>query len=258
MTDLLFMDNSYLKECDAVVKSINDIQSETVIRLDRTIFYPKGGGVLSDTGRLVVGDANFIVKEVYKYNGDVFHVVDVGEGRDGVKEDVKENAKEKLGVGVKVRCIIDWNRRYTMMKYHTAAHVLTSRFYNMGARITGNQITPEKARFDFNLPDFDRRMMEQAVQEANFYFGNDIPVNVFYMDRKDVLNNPELVKLADKMPPDVNKLRIVKIGTDDDLVDIQADGGPHVKNLNEIPKIEIMKMENKGKGNKRIYFKFKD
>lgn len=236
MTEVLYMDDSYLAETEAKIISRNLIDNTWIVQLDRTVFYPKGGGLLSDSGWLVHDGKEYNVPEVYKFKGEVYHVID-------------EKPPE---VGSSIVARIDWDRRYAMMRYHTAAHVLASRFYKIGAKITGNQITPERARFDFNLPEFNRDTIEELVRETNTYLGQDIPVEVFYMKREDVLNNPELIKLAEASPPDVEVLRIVKIGD----VDIQADGGPHVKNLREVPPIKILKMENKGRNNRRVYFVF--
>jgi misacylated tRNA(Ala) deacylase len=173
-----------------------------------------------------------------KEEGKVIHYVD----REGLK---KEDS---------INCILDWDRRYLLMSYHTAAHVLAGTLNtDTGALITGNQIELDKTRFDFDLENFDRSILENQVEKVNSYFGSDIPVSIFYMLREEALKIPGMVKLTSVLPPEVNELRIVKIGE----IDTQADGGCHVKNLKEIPKIEIIELKNKGKNNRRVYFKFK-
>ncbi len=137
------------------------------------------------------------------------------------------------------------------MRMHTAAHVLASIFYkDYNAKITGNQLEEQKTRFDFSIEDFDREKMEKAIEKANNYLSKDIEVKVYYLPREEALKNPEMVKLANALPPNIDPLRIVEIPS----IDIQADGGTHVKNLKEVGKIKLLKLENKGKNNKRIYF----
>ncbi|MFA5381754.1 MAG: alanyl-tRNA editing protein [Candidatus Micrarchaeia archaeon] len=234
MTKLLYMDDSYLKQCEAIVEEVDNCK----IILNQTIFYPQGGGVPCDIGKIIRGNEEFIVIKVMKEEGKVIHYVD----REGLK---KEDS---------INCILDWDRRYLLMSYHTAAHVLAGTLNtDTGALITGNQIELDKTRFDFDLENFDRSILENQVEKVNSYFGSDIPVSIFYMLREEALKIPGMVKLTSVLPPEVNELRIVKIGE----IDTQADGGCHVKNLKEIPKIEIIELKNKGKNNRRVYFKFK-
>jgi Ser-tRNA(Ala) deacylase AlaX len=228
------MDDSYLKQCEAIVEEVDNCK----IILNQTIFYPQGGGVPCDIGKIIRGNEEFIVIKVMKEEGKVIHYVD----REGLK---KEDS---------INCILDWDRRYLLMSYHTAAHVLAGTLNtDTGALITGNQIELDKTRFDFDLENFDRSILENQVEKVNSYFGSDIPVSIFYMLREEALKIPGMVKLTSVLPPEVNELRIVKIGE----IDTQADGGCHVKNLKEIPKIEIIELKNKGKNNRRVYFKFK-
>ena len=141
------------------------------------------------------------------------------------------------------------------MQYHTAAHVLAGLFNTAtGALITGNQIGIEKTRFDFNLEHFDRSVLEDAINSANKVLGTDVPIKIYNLPREEAMKIPGIVKLANALPPDVSELRIVEIVG----VDTQADGGCHVKNLLEVPKIELIGCKNKGKCNRRVYFKFKE
>ena len=238
MTDLLYMDDCYLKECDAKVEEV--LEGNKIV-LDRTVFYPQGGGVPCDTGKIVrngKGNAEeFAVTAVKKEEGKIVHYVD----REGIQK------------GDSAHCLLDWERRYRFMQYHTAAHVLAGTLNtDTGALITGNQIELDKTRFDFSLENFDRPILEKQVEKANSCFGADVPISISYLPREEALKIPGMVKLASVLPPDVAILRIVKIGG----IDTQADGGCHVRNLLEVPKIEIISMENKGKNNRRVYFKF--
>jgi len=237
MTELLYMNDCYLKQCNAVVHEVID---DTKVVLDRTVFYPEAGGVPCDTGRIICkaqAEQEFIVLKVKKQDNKIMHYVN----------------KKGISKGDQVHCIIDWERRYVLMQYHTAAHVLAGTFHtDTGAMITGNQIGLEKTRFDFNLQNFDKQLIEKQVKKANSYFGTDVPVTISYMSRDKALAIPGMVKLAKVLPPQLKTLRIIKIGN----IDTQADGGCHVKNLKEVPDIKIIKLENKGKNNRRVYFRF--
>jgi Ser-tRNA(Ala) deacylase AlaX len=234
MTKLLYLDDSYLKECDAIILSVNGKE----IVLDQTIFYPRGGGQPSDTGKIISGSGlETKVVEVLKKDGKIIHVL--------------ERETHQLNPGDRVRCVLDWDRRYKLMRMHTAAHVLGS-FMNreLGVLITGNQLETDKARFDFNLEDFDRSKFDSVVGKANEALSLDVELKVYSLPREEAMKIPGVVKLAGALPPAINELRIVEIPG----FDIQADGGTHVKNLKEAGKIEILKLENKGKANRRIYF----
>jgi misacylated tRNA(Ala) deacylase len=233
MTRLLCLEDGYQKECDALV-----ISAEGGLILDQTVFYPRGGGQPSDTGTLsTASGSRFPVIDVIKKDGSVLHMI--------------EGDASSIRTGDKVHCVIDWERRYALMRMHTAAHVLAGTMHSkLGARITGNQIDTEKTRFDFDLEDFDRERFDRLVGEANESLSRDTPLKVYSLPREEAMRIPGVVKLAGALPPSVTELRIVEIPG----IDIQADGGTHVANLNEVGRIEILKLENKGKSNRRIYF----
>lgn len=137
------------------------------------------------------------------------------------------------------------------MRMHTAGHLLSSLFYS-GAKclITGNQIDVDRSRMDFSLEVFDRSQIEGFVNEANKLIANDAPVKSYFLDRSEALKIPDMVKLAEAAPPVEAQLRIVEIAG----IDRQADGGLHVAQLKEIGRIELLKLENKGKTNRRLYY----
>ena len=233
MTKALFLVDSYLKESQATVVSVKDGKFVT---LDQTIFYAKGGGQPHDTGKIVKDSEVFNVVYVGKFSGEIFHEVD----------------RVGLQPGDKVVCILNWERRYKLMRSHTAAHVLAAVLNKgTGALITGNQLEEDHIRFDFSLEKFDKALLESYLAKANELFGKDIPVNWYELPREEALKIPGVIKMAEAFPPDFPILRIVEIVG----FDRQADGGTHVKNLREIGKVELMKTENKGKNNRRIYFK---
>ncbi len=235
MSDLLYLTNSYLKECEA---SITNVKDGKFVTLDANLFYPKGGGQPYDTGKLVrlSDNVEFNVVFVGKFEGVISHEMD----------------KPGLAIGDKVKCILNWERRYKLMRSHTTAHVLSATMYKeAGVLITGNQIEEDKIRFDFNFENFDRALFDEMIKKANEILQKDIELKTYTLPREDAMKIKGVVKLANALPPDVKELRIVEIPG----VDIQADGGTHVKNLRECGQIELLKLENKGKNNRRIYFR---
>ncbi len=230
-TKLLYLDDSYLSSFSArVVEAVGD-----VVVLDRTAFHPRGGGLVSDVGVLRFGGVEARVVEAFFMDSGVGHRV---EG-------------PLPGVGEVVEGVVDWGKRYRVMRMHTGLHVLAATMVERtGALITGNNISFDGGRVDFSLEAFDRRVIEDVVEETNRRLAEDHPVNVYYMEREKVLSTPGMVKLANRLPPDVPVLRIVEITG----LDVQADGGPHVKNTREVGRVEVVKLENKGRTNRRLYF----
>ncbi len=137
------------------------------------------------------------------------------------------------------------------MKMHTTAHIISTLINKeTGALITGNQLGLDKSRIDFSLDYFDRDAFNNYIEMANEAISRNLDITISSMIRSEVEANPELCKLAKGLPPGIDTLRMVKIGD----VDIQPDGGTHVKNTSEIGKVELVKLENKGKNNRRLYF----
>jgi misacylated tRNA(Ala) deacylase len=232
MTKALYLEDSYLKECNSVVVSIKDGK---YVVLDQTIFYPKGGGQPWDTGKITKANEVYTVVYVGKFSGEISHEID----HTGLKE------------GDRVHCSINWERRYRLMRSHTAAHVFASLLCTgAGVLVTGNQLEEDKIRFDFSLEKFDRGTLEEYIEKANELFKKDIPVEWYELPRDEALKIPGLIKMAEAFPPNIPSLRVVEIVR----VDRQADGGTHVRNLKEVGQIKLLKTENKGKSNRRIYF----
>jgi len=234
MTELLYMTDSYMQDFEATVTKVEG----KIVILDKTAFYPQGGGVPDDRGKLVFEGSTFNVRMVKKLGSDVIHELDqVG-----------------LKVGDKVHGWLDWERRYKLMRMHTAAHILSAIVNKeTGALITGNNIDLDKARIDFDLETFDREKLAEYCAKANQEILKNQPITVEFMPREKALKIPAVVKLAGALPPAVKELRLVKIGD----IDLQADGGPHVSNTKEVGTIEIIDTENRGKNNRRVYFKLK-
>lgn len=232
MSGALYLEDSYLKECEATAQSVKDGK---YVVLDRTVFYPRGGGQPHDSGKIMRGDEIFNVVFVGKFEGRISHEVD----------------KPGLQEGDRVKCVLDWERRYTIMRMHTAAHVLAATMNKeLGVLITGNQLGEDRTRFDFNTEGFDREKFEEMVKKANEVLSQDLELKIYTLPREKAMEIEGVVKLAKALPPSINELRIVEIPG----IDVQADGGTHVKNLREVGRIEILKLENKGKNNRRVYF----
>jgi misacylated tRNA(Ala) deacylase len=228
MTRKLFWEDMYAREFDAKVESVDG----TRVVLDQTAFNPRGGGLVSDVGSL----EGLKVSEVVKEGEEIFHVLELPPG---------------FGRGAAVHGVLDWDRRFRIMRMHTSAHILSAVVNGeTGALITGNQISPDESRVDFNLEDFDKGKMSHYIEKVNEAICRGLEVKTFFMKREEALVNPGFVKLANAMPPSLEMLRIVEIGD----VDTQADGGVHVKNTLEIGKVLGLKTENKGKNNRRLYF----
>ncbi len=217
-----------MREFDAKAESVDGAR----VVLDQTAFNPRGGGLVSDTGTL----GGLKVTEAVKEGEEIVHVLE---------------SPPSFGPGVVVHGGLDWERRFRIMRMHTSAHILSAVVNReAGALITGNQISPDESRVDFNLEDFDRGKMSYYIDRVNEAVGRALEVKTYFMKREEALANPGFVKLANAMPPSVEMLRIVEIGD----VDTQADGGVHVKNTREIGKVVGLKTENKGKSNRRLYF----
>lgn len=235
MTEQTYLDDCYKKELDASV--LQSAGNEII--LNKTIFYAAGGGQPSDDGSIFRGPEEFKVSDVKKVNGEIIHVID----------------REGLNKGDKVHLKINWERRYKIMRYHTATHVLCSVINEAtNARITGNQLSDDKTRIDFDLENFDREKLKEYEKKTNELIKEGRNVDITLLPREEAMKLKGVVKLANVLPPDIENLRIIDISG----IDQQACGGTHLKNTSEIGEIEIIKAENKGKSNRRVTFILKD
>jgi misacylated tRNA(Ala) deacylase len=231
MAELIYQADCYVTDFEARVTRVEGNK----LFLDRTAFHPTSGGVANDTGFIESSSGRWNVIDVIE-EGDVAHILD---------------SKPDLSVGDIVRGRVDWDRRYRLMRLHTADHILTAILYReKGALVTGGHIDPEYAKSDFSLERGEREVFEEAIKKVNEIASSGIEVKIYFLPREEAMKIPGIVKLAAKMPPNLEKLRIVEIPG----IDIQADGGPHVRNTREIGEVKLLKVENKGKGKKRVYF----
>jgi len=243
MTETLYFLDCYLKEFEATIERVTD---NRFVVLDRTAFYPESGGQPSDTGKLVreSDGAEFNVLYVDKLNGDISHEIN------------SENVSNGLKAGDKVKGFIDWDRRYRHMRMHTATHVIANVIEKeAGAKITGNQLGLDQSRVDFSLEVFDRDKFAEYEKIANDLIARKSPVNLYLVSRKEAEERlSRLTTLAKGFSDEINEVRIVEI----EGVTIEACGGTHVKNTEEIKGIKIIKLQNKGKSNRRMYFTLLD
>jgi len=231
MADGLYLRDAYLREFDARVESA--VGSDLV--LDRTAFYPEGGGQPTDTGALIGPDGSrWTVESVAKSDRGILHRV----------------AGVAPPEGNPVHGIVDWARRYSNMRYHTCLHILSGVvFQRFGSDITGGQIYADRARMDLSIPDFDRSRAEQVVAEVNAAVQRDFPIEVRFVPRTELERNPGLVRVDASLLPDVSELRVIDIRG----FDAQADGGTHVHSTREVGPVVLQKIENKGARYKRLY-----
>jgi len=233
MTEALYLNDSYLKEFEAKVVKAEDGK----VILDKTAFYPESGGQPCDFGKLIrkSDNAEFSVSSIKKENDEVIH---------HISGELKE--------GDEVRGIIDWTRRYKLMRMHTAAHILGAVInLQTNALITGNQLGIEKSRIDFDLETLDRNALKDYFAASNEAVKWDLPVVIHFATRDVLLNDKKLCKLLKGIPEDANEIRIIEVN----IFDKQACAGTHVRRTSEIGNIAFIDAENRGASSKRIYFK---
>ncbi|WP_022704205.1 alanyl-tRNA editing protein [Pseudorhodobacter ferrugineus] len=233
MTALLFRDDPYQAEAEAVVVGHS---AEGAIILDRTVFYPTGGGQPGDSGHLLWEDKKLPIATAVKIGSDQIGLV----------------AAEPLlmpAVGTMVRQVLDWKRRHRHMRVHTALHLLS---VVIPLPVTGGQIGADKGRLDFLMPEVPSDM--QAIEDAlNRLIDRDLAVTESWITDEELLANPGLVKTMSVMPPTgQGRVRLVRIGTGSGQIDLQPCGGTHVSRTAEIGRIALGKVENKGRQNRRV------
>ena len=233
MTDELFRDDAYLKSCTAVVT----VAVDGGIQLDRTVFYPNGGGQPGDSGilRTKMGSELQIIDTLKDEDGKIVHVL-------------AEDASTSPEVGDEVTLELNWERRHQLMRMHTCMHILSAL---VDGGITGCQAGVDKSRVDFNLPESPDK--EKLEKEINRIIAENHQVNSSWISDDELDSNPELVRSLSVSPPrGTGRVRVINI----DGVDLQPCGGTHVKNTGEIGPIRVGKIENKGKQNRRINIHF--
>lgn len=236
VTDRLYLTDAYLVEFAATVVDVRVASDVARVALDRTAFYPTGGGQPHDTGRL----ADRAVVDVRAEDDVVWHVLD-------------GDAPE---VGARVHGIVDWDRRHALMRTHSALHVLCGVIWNeWGRSVTGGNMEPLVARMDFEFDPLPTGFGERVTDLVNAEIDADRAIVVGFVPRTEALADDDLIRTKVNLIPErVREVRVVEIVG----LDKQADGGTHVRSTGEIGRFEITKTESKGKGNKRVRLRILD
>ena len=233
MTALLYRDDAYARECSARVLAAGP---EGVL-LDRTVFYAQAGGQPGDAGAL-------------RWDGGEMPVARAVKGPDDTVLHLPAEGAALPSVGAEVTASLNWALRHRHMRMHTALHLLCSLI--PGAGVTGGQIGAERSRLDFDLSDPPAK--EGLTERLNALIAADHAVGERWIAEAELDAAPELVRTLSVQPPrGAGRIRLVRVGPEDAPVDLQPCGGTHVRSTGEIGRVEVTKLENKGKQNRRVY-----
>lgn len=232
MTELLYLDDAYLREFAATVTAVVD---ENGVILDKTAFYPGGGGQPDDAGVLVAGEKTWVVARTTGVGGAPVHFLD----------------HTPPAEGTVVSGHLDWERRYQLMRTHTAMHILCGViFRDYGASVTGGNMEPLKGRMDFEFETMRQELVSAIEAAVNEEVAAARPVRVRTLPREEAFQIPDLIRTKiNLLPEGMREVRIVELVG----LDLQADGGTHVRNTQEVGPMRIADYKSKGKINKRIY-----
>jgi misacylated tRNA(Ala) deacylase len=231
MTEHLYQTDSYIREFDAQIAAADG----AAVALDRTAFYPGGGGQPYDLGTLTWDGGMAQVIKVRKQGDQVWHTLDT----------------QSPPVGTAVHATLDWERRYQLMRTHTALHVLCGVVWrDYGASVTGGTMNPLKGRMDFEFETMHKELVTEIETNVNDEIEKDHPVHVAILPREEAFEIPDLIRTKiNLLPPQIQQVRTVEI----EGLDLQADGGTHVANTREIGRVRVVVDKSKGAINKRIY-----
>lgn len=230
MTELLYQTDAYLREFDALVTGLDHEQNG--VYLHRTAFYPGGGGQPHDLGLLRVGSATFAVTKVLLGN---LHVIE------GPLPEP----------GTMVQGVLDWERRYRLMRTHTAMHILCGVVWrDYGASVTGGNMEPLQGRMDFEFERMQKELVTEIEERINAEVAAAHEVRVRILPREEAFAIPDLIRTKiNLLPEGIQEVRTVELVG----LDLQADGGTHVANTREVGRLRITDYKSKGGINKRIY-----
>jgi len=234
-TDLLYQMDSYLPSFGAAITDV--ILDDRSVVLDQSAFYPGGGGQPCDLGKLFVGELEYPVVRVQKRGQDVIHYL--------------AGSSPLPQVGTMVHGQLDWNRRYRLMRTHTALHVLCGVvFREYGALVTGGDMEPLKGRMDFEFESMHADLVAAIEASVNREVQARHEVRTAILPRQEAFQIPDLIRTKiNLLPEGITQVRTVEIVG----LDLQADGGTHVRNTSEVGKVVVTDYKSKGKINKRIY-----
>lgn len=230
MTEKLYHSDAYRQEFDAVVRAV----SENAVLLDRTAFYPGGGGQPNDRGSISAGAVELPVTKVKVVDGDIWHYL--------------EGEPPPIDTAISAR--LDWERRYRLMRTHTAMHILCGVIWrDYGASVTGGNMEPLKGRMDFEFERMQRELVEEIESKINEEVAAARSISTRILPREQAFEIPDLIRTKiNLLPEGIGEVRVVEITG----LDLQADGGTHVANTSEVGKIRIVDYKSKGRINKRL------
>ena len=245
MTELLYYDDAYTREFDATIAAVDVGDKDTRVALDRTAFYPGGGGQPNDEGWLQAGEHRYAVTMVKKEGGEVWHTV-VADSADA----------PSLAKGDAVRGTLDWDRRYKLMRTHTAMHILCGVVWrDYGASVTGGNMDPGKSRMDFEFASLSRELIEEIEEKCNVEIAAAHEVRTQVYPREEAFAIPDLIRTKiNLLPEGITEVRTVELVG----LDLQADGGTHVNNTSEVGEMKVVDYKSKGAINKRIYIEVRE
>lgn len=235
MTELLYQTDSYLQKFSSSITKINDELNGII--LDKTAFYPGGGGQPADSGIILWNNKSIQIIRAKKIGDDIVHLFPPGEPLPHIGDIVTGQ--------------IDWNRRYQLMRTHTALHILCGVvFHRYGALVTGGDMDPLKGRMDFEFETMHKELVTEIENAVNEEVQKNHPVNVKILPRQEAFTIPDLIRTKiNLLPEGISMVRVVEIVG----LDLQADGGTHVNHTGEVGQIRVVDYKSKGKINKRIY-----
>jgi misacylated tRNA(Ala) deacylase len=236
MTEQLYQVDSYVREFDGVVTATEG-QS---VALDRTAFYPGGGGQPGDVGTLTWEGGSAPVVKVKRQGGQVWHTLD----------------GEPPPQGATVRGALEWERRYQLMRTHTALHVLCGVVWrDYGASVTGGNMEPLKGRMDFEFETMSKELVAEIEANVNAEIAKEHDVRTAILPREEAFQIPDLIRTKiNLLPPQIQEVRTVELVG----LDLQADGGTHVANTREVGQVRVVDYKSKGAINKRIYIELEE
>lgn len=237
MTELLYYDDAYQREFTASVTDVEQNEDATRVALDQTAFYPGGGGQPNDLGALTINGTHYGVTKVKKEGNQVWHTLD--------------RAAPSIEIGTEVQGEIDWARRYALMRTHTAMHILCGVVWrDYGASVTGGNMDPGKGRMDFEFESLTRDLIGEIEVKCNDEIAAARPTQTQKLPREEAFQIPDLIRTKiNLLPAGIQEVRTVELVG----LDLQADGGTHVANTQEVGTIKVTDYKSKGAINKRIY-----
>lgn len=235
MTYLIYHEDSYQTNFAAQVTGLDE--ENHGIALDQTAFFPGGGGQPPDTGCLILDGKRIQLRGVKKLSGNIVHLLP------------PEAALPELAAHLEGE--VDWERRYQLMRTHTAMHILCGTiFRDYGASVTGGNMEPLSGRMDFEFASLQKEFVQRIENAVNLEINNALPVSWRIIPREEAFQIPDLIRTKiNLLPPQISEVRVVEIAG----LDLQADGGTHVKNTREVVGIKVTDYKSKGRINKRIY-----